>query len=78
MTWRTTRLPALMDTTRLETMPAWSPDGRTLFFCSSPQQKVPQGYKDIHCSICSIAFDPEEMARIAKTDPGINVSFKQP
>lgn len=51
--------PLLTDTTRLETMPAWSPDGRTLYFCSSAQPKVPEGYRDIRYSIRSIAFDPE-------------------
>lgn len=51
--------PLLTDTTRFETFPAFSPDGKTLYFCSSPAQKVPGGYKDIRYSICSIAFDPE-------------------
>ena len=51
--------PLLTDTTRLDTMPAWSPDGKTLFFCSSAQPKVPEGYRDIRYSIRSIAFDPE-------------------
>lgn len=51
--------PLLMDTTRLETMPAWAPDGRTLYFCSSDQPQMPQGYRDIRYSIRSIAFDPD-------------------
>ena len=51
--------PLLMDTTRLETMPAWAPDGRTLFFCSSAQPKMPEGYRDIRYSIRSVAFDPD-------------------
>lgn len=51
--------PLLTDTTRFETMPAWSPDGKTLYFCSSVQPKMPQGYRDVRYSIRSIAFDPE-------------------
>ena len=54
--------PLLMDTTRLETMPAWAPDGKTLFFCESAQPKMPQGYRDIRYSIRSIAFDPERFS----------------
>ena len=54
--------PLLMDSTRFETFPAFSADGRTLYFCSSPAQKVPSGYKDIRYSICSISFDPESMS----------------
>ena len=54
--------PLLTDTTRLDTMPAWSPDGKTLYFCSSAQPKVPQGYKDIRYSIRSIAFDPDHFS----------------
>ena len=54
--------PLLTDTTRLETMPAWSPDGRTLYFCSSAQPKMPQGYRDVRYSIRSIAFDPESFS----------------
>ena len=60
--------PLLTDTTRLETMPAWSPDGRTLYFCSSAQPKVPEGYRDIRYSIRSIAFDPEAFSFGDKLD----------
>ena len=51
--------PLLSDPDRFETFPAFSADGSTLYFCSSPAQKVPQGYKDIRYSICSISFNPE-------------------
>ena len=51
--------PLLMDPARLETMPAWAPDGRTLYFCSSAQPRMPEGYRDIRYSIRSIAFDPD-------------------
>jgi hypothetical protein len=54
--------PLLTDTTRFETMPAWSPDGKTLYFCSSAQPKMPQGYQDVRYSIRSIAFDPESFS----------------
>jgi len=50
--------PIIQDSTRFESFPEFSPDGRTLYFCSSPAQKVPVDYKGIRYSICSIAFDP--------------------
>lgn len=51
--------PVLMQEDVLETYPTFSPDGRTLYFCSSPRQDVPEGYRGIRYSICSIAFDPQ-------------------
>ena len=60
--------PLLTDTTRLETMPAWSPDGMTLYFCTSPQPKMPQGYKGVRYSICSIGFDPDTFSFGDKVD----------
>ena len=62
----------LTDSTRLESLPAFSPDGKTLFFCSSPQPKVPEGYKDIRYSICSIPFDPESFSFGDKVDTVYN------
>ena len=64
--------PLLTDTTRLESLPAFSPDGKTLFFCSSPQPKVPDGYKDIRYSICSIPFNPDTFSFGDKVDTVYN------
>ena len=58
----------ITDSTRFETFPAFSADGRKLFFCSSPAQKVPGGYKDIRYSICSIDFDAENKSFGTKVD----------
>ena len=64
--------PLLADTTRLESLPTFSPDGKTLYFCSSPKQEVPQGYKDIRYSICSIPFDPDSFSFGDKVDTVYN------
>jgi hypothetical protein len=42
-----------------ETFPTFSPDGRTLYFCSAKALPMPQSYRDVHYSLCSIAFNPE-------------------
>lgn len=48
----------LMTKDHYETYPAFSPDGRTLYFCSSNAEPIPSGYKDIKYNICKIAFNP--------------------
>lgn len=49
----------LMTKDHYETYPAFSPDGRTLYFCSSNAEPIPSGYKDIKYNICKIAFNPD-------------------
>lgn len=51
--------PKLMQEDVLETFPTFSPDGTTLFFCSSPRQKVPEDYAKIRYDLCSIPFNPK-------------------
>jgi hypothetical protein len=59
------RMPDLMGPRMLETYPAWSPDGRTLYFCSAPLlwdsfiTVPPPNYDKVRYSLCSIAYDPE-------------------
>ncbi len=42
-----------------ETFPSFSADGKTLYFCSSKVQVIPDDYDKVKYSLCSIAFDPE-------------------
>ena len=49
----------LMTKDHYETYPAFSPDGRTLYFCSSTAEPIPSNYKDIKYNICKIAFNPD-------------------
>lgn len=64
--------PLLMDTTRMETFPSFSPDGKTLYYCSTRQPQMPQGYKDVRYSICSIPFDQEKFSFGDKVDTVYN------
>ena len=66
--------PLLMQEDVLETFPSFSPDGRTLYFCTSPRHDVPKDYKDIRYSICSIPFDPETREFGTQTDTLYNAS----
>ena len=42
-----------------ETFPAFSPDGKTLFFCSAPKSDQPDNYDKVKYSLCSISFEPD-------------------
>jgi Tol biopolymer transport system component len=55
--------PALADPSRLETYPAWAPDGRTLYFCSAPAFDTTgfferHTYRTIRYDLMKAAFDP--------------------
>jgi len=41
-----------------ETFPAFSPDGKTLFFCSADTCLMPDEYNQVKYSLCAISFDP--------------------
>ncbi len=58
-----TSTAAFCDPARLETWPAWSPDGKYLYFCSAPmlwtdRDKVPpERYREIRYDLMRIGFD---------------------
>lgn len=53
-------LSPLLMTDAFETYPAFSSDGRTLYFCRAPYVEVPAHCEDVHYDLCSIGFDAEE------------------
>jgi hypothetical protein len=50
---------SLFSEDRLETFPTFSPDGKTLYFCSAETCSMPDEFTEMKYSLCSIAFDPE-------------------
>jgi len=55
--------PDLSRKDRLETYPAWSPDGRFLYFCSAPltwsdRTRIPKDYGAIRYDLMRVAYDP--------------------
>lgn len=60
--------PLLMSEDRFETYPTFSHDGRKLYFCTSPARQMPEEFKSVRYSICSIDFDPETATLGAKVD----------
>ncbi|MDO4462607.1 MAG: hypothetical protein Q4C30_09000 [Bacteroidia bacterium] len=52
--------PILMRKDALETFPAFSADGRTLYFCSADSKAVDANdFENIRYNLCSISFNPE-------------------
>lgn len=48
----------LCSTAKFETYPSWSPDGQTLYFCTTDSTSTPENFKQLQYTICSISFDP--------------------
>lgn len=57
-----------------ETYPAFSVDGRTLYFCSSFAHKVPIHADSVRYSLCSIAFNPEDGSYGSRIDTIVNAA----
>jgi hypothetical protein len=76
---------AQLKTEAFETFPAFSPDGQTLYYCSSKKQDIQTGYKKIKYSLCKIAFNPETGTfgnkvdtLISASNTGKSISFPRP
>ena len=60
--------PALFSPNAFETFPAFSPDGKTLYFCTADSVPTPQHYDSVRYNLCAIAFDPQTRAFGPATD----------
>lgn len=70
--------PLIKSPGNLETYPSFSNDGRTLYFCTSPiPASMPEGYRDIRYSICSIGFDPQNGSFSDKVDTLYNARLNE-
>lgn len=59
----------LFDKNSFETFPAFSPDGKTLFFCSAEAKNpIPDDFDEIRYHLCSISFDPSTRTFGTKVD----------
>lgn len=59
--------PALFSRTSFETFPAFSNDGKRLYYCTADSVKMPTDYRQLKYSLCSIEFD-ENTGSFGKTD----------
>lgn len=51
--------PQLFAKEAFETFPTFSPDGRTLYFCTAGAQAMPKDFKEVKYHLCSISFNPD-------------------
>ena len=51
--------PQFFDKEVFETFPSFSADGKTLYYCASHQQKMPDDIEKLKYHLCAISFDPE-------------------
>lgn len=78
--------PLLMEKGVMETFPAFSADGRTLFFCAADTIRGNSAdFDSVHYNLCSIAFDPDLGTfgdhidtLVNAKDMGKSVSFPRP
>lgn len=52
----------------------FSPDGRTMYFCSSKAEPIPSHYREIRYDICRIAFNPDSGTFGTKVDTLLKAS----
>ncbi len=64
--------PQLMTTDALEIFPAFSADGRTLYYSTSAACDVPREYEKVKCSIVAIGFDAATGTFASQTDTLLN------
>lgn len=50
--------PRFMTEETLETFPAWSPDGRTLYYAAAASKELPAAVEDMHYHLMMVSFDP--------------------
>lgn len=52
--------PRFMTDDFMETFPAWSPDGRYLYYVAAPQKNLPGNIKETHYSLYRVSFNMED------------------
>ena len=67
----------LCSDTAFETFPTFSPDGRSLYFCSSKAvEPMPKGFKEVRYSLCRVDFDPSDCSFGKSVDTLYNASVQ--
>ena len=64
---------SLCSPTAFETFPSFSPDGKTLYYCSAKSQTMPDSIQKLQYNLCSITFDPTTQS-FGQTDTLYNAS----
>ncbi|WP_459187575.1 hypothetical protein ACGE0T_15815 [Parabacteroides sp. APC149_11_2_Y6] len=69
--------PLLSAKDQLENFPVFSPDGKTLYFCSCPRvDSLPQNFEQVKYQLCSIGFDADNRTFSPQVDTLVNLTQK--
>lgn len=68
--------PLLRDTTSLETFPAFSPDGKWLYFCTAQEKTSKHNTDSIRYDLCRISFDETNCCFGTNVDTLVHASAK--
>lgn len=68
---------ALRGDSAFETFPAFSPDGKTLYYCVATPKNYPAEIKQMYYNLCSIAFDPATATFGSQIDTLVNAVAMQ-
>ena len=67
--------PLLSSKEQLENFPVFSPDGKTLYFCTCPRvDSLPQKFDQVKYRLCSIGFDPDQQQFDTKVDTLVDLT----
>lgn len=66
--------PGLSRDDKFETFPCFSPDGKTLYYCSADSLRMPAGFDSVKYSLCSVSFDEKTGEFPGETDTLISSS----
>ncbi|MDR1919794.1 MAG: hypothetical protein LBQ65_09150 [Tannerellaceae bacterium] len=69
--------PSLFSDQAFETFPTFSPDGRTLYYCSAPAQPMPASFREVRYNLCALSFDPATRRFGSTTDTLYHASAGQ-
>ena len=51
--------PLLSDAAKMNTFPTFTPDGKSLVYCSADTVSMPEHFREIRYNLVSVSFDPE-------------------
>ena len=68
--------PLLTTKEFFETFPAFSPDGKTLYFCSAKAQDIPTDYKKVRYNLCKIGFNPANCTFGSQVETVVDMASK--
>lgn len=68
--------PRFSNEERMETFPAFSPDGKQAYFCTAPKKMMPMENRSMKYALCRVGFDEETGRFLEQVDTLYNPDIK--